>query len=90
MATIPGVTGNNGTPSTTSQQTLDGKAFMTLLLAQLQHQDPFQPMDPSQMVGQLVQFNSLNELIKIRQSLEMPITVSGASAAPANQNSNQS
>ena len=44
--------------------------FMTLLVAQLKSQDPTSPMDPTQFVGQLVQFNSLNELIKIREVLQ--------------------
>lgn len=64
------------------QQELGGNAFMTLLVAQLQAQDPFQPMDPTAMVGQLVQFNSLNELIQIRQSLQGALT-SGTAAIPS-------
>jgi flagellar basal-body rod modification protein FlgD len=59
-------------PSTTSgapQNQLQGNDFMTLLLAQLRSQDPLQPMDPTQFVGQLVQFNSLDQLIAIHQLL---------------------
>ena len=67
--------------STPPQQELNGQAFMTLLVAQLQSQDPFQPMDPTTMVGQLVQFNSLNELVQIRQDIENKQT-SGAAAPP--------
>jgi len=46
------------------------KTFMTLLVAQLKAQDPTSPMDPKEMVGQLVQFNSLSQLMEIRGLLE--------------------
>jgi flagellar basal-body rod modification protein FlgD len=43
--------------------------FLQLLTAQLQNQDPTSPMDPNQFLGQLVQLNSLEQLIGIRQLL---------------------
>jgi flagellar basal-body rod modification protein FlgD len=46
------------------------QTFLTLLMAQLKTQDPLSPMDPNQMVTQLVQFNSLGQLMSIRQLLE--------------------
>jgi flagellar basal-body rod modification protein FlgD len=44
--------------------------FMKLLMTQLQHQDPLSPMDPTQFVGQLVQFNSLDQLVSMKQDLD--------------------
>ena len=44
--------------------------FMTLLVAQLKNQDPLQPQDGAEFVAQLTQFNSLDQLIGIRQTLE--------------------
>jgi flagellar basal-body rod modification protein FlgD len=44
--------------------------FMTLLVAQLKNQDPLAPQDGAQFVAQLAQFNSLDQLIGIRQSIE--------------------
>ena len=44
--------------------------FLTLLTQQLKAQSPFDPVDPSQFVGQLVQFNTLDQLIQIRQLLQ--------------------
>jgi flagellar basal-body rod modification protein FlgD len=59
------------TPTTSGSNAKDmNDMFMTLLVAQLKSQDPTSPMDPTQFVGQLVQFNSLNELIKIREVLQ--------------------
>lgn len=44
--------------------------FMSLLVAQLKNQDPLQPQDGAAFVAQLAQFNSLDQLIGIRQSIE--------------------
>jgi flagellar basal-body rod modification protein FlgD len=44
--------------------------FLTLLTQQLKAQSPFDPVDPAQFVGQLVQFNTLDQLIQIRQLLQ--------------------
>jgi flagellar basal-body rod modification protein FlgD len=45
--------------STKSNSTIDMSGFLTLLTAQMQNQDPFAPMDNSQMVAQMAQFSSL-------------------------------
>jgi len=44
--------------------------FMTLLVAQLKNQDPLAPQDGTEFVAQLAQFNSLDQLIGIRQSID--------------------
>jgi len=44
--------------------------FLQLLVAQLKTQDPTSPMDPTEMVGQMLSMNQLNELIQIRQLLQ--------------------
>ena len=68
------VTSTNATETATTPATTTASdasdMFMTLLVAQLKSQDPTSPMDPTAFVGQLVQFNSLNELIKIREVLQ--------------------
>ena len=48
--------------------------FMTLLVAQLKNQDPLQPQDGAQFVAQLTQFNSLDQLVGIRQALDQLVT----------------
>jgi flagellar basal-body rod modification protein FlgD len=48
----------------------DRDMFMTLLVAQLKNQDPLAPQDGTEFVAQLAQFNSLDQLIGIRQSIE--------------------
>lgn len=48
--------------------------FMTLLVAQLKNQDPLEPQDGTQFVAQLAQFNSLDQLVSIRQSMEQLVS----------------
>lgn len=55
------VTNRNLTQTATkSNSTIDMSGFLTLLTAQMQHQDPFQPLDNNQMVAQMAQFSSLS------------------------------
>lgn len=49
--------------------------FMTLLVAQLKNQDPLSPQDGTAFVAQLAQFNSLDQLVGIRQSLDQLATL---------------
>jgi flagellar basal-body rod modification protein FlgD len=56
--------------SNSSSNQLNGNSFITLLTAQLQAQSPLNPMDPSQMVDQLAQINSLQQLIQIQSDLQ--------------------
>jgi flagellar basal-body rod modification protein FlgD len=60
----------------------DQSTFLTLLVTQLQNQDPLNPADSTQFVTQLAQFSQLEDLQNINQNV---ITISGdlAAAAPA-------
>lgn len=55
---------------------LDNSAFMEVLLAQLRHQNPLQPMDDKDLIGQMAQLNSLQELQKINSALEKLVDLS--------------
>ena len=72
-----GSNSNSNGASSTSNVDLSSNAFITLLVAQLQGQDPLNPMDPTQFVTQLVQFNQLDQLMDINQELQ---TNAGGSA----------
>lgn len=64
---------SNQSPSSASganKQTSERDLFMSLLVAQLKNQDPLQPQDGTEFVAQLAQFNSLDQLVGIRQSIE--------------------
>lgn len=71
--TAPAPTPSPTDPSSTGLgNDLNGSDFMTLLIAQLKNQDPTSPMDPTQFVTQLVQFNSLEQLIQINGKVTPP------------------
>jgi len=59
--------------------------FLNLLIAQIQHQDPLDPQDPSEFTAQLTQFTSLEQLIGINESIqeqsELQVLSIGANAA---------
>jgi flagellar basal-body rod modification protein FlgD len=68
----------SGQVATPSNQ-LNPDAFITLLVAQLKAQDPLNPMNPNDFMNQLVGFNTLQQIIQIRQDIES----NAASVAPA-------
>jgi flagellar basal-body rod modification protein FlgD len=49
----------------TEGNSLGQDAFLKLLVTQLQHQDPSNPMDNSQFIAQLATFSSLEKLTAI-------------------------
>lgn len=58
--------------------------FISLLTAQLKSQDPLSPMDPTAFVGQLVQFNTLGQLMQIRELIQNATTqTTGAQSSAA-------
>jgi flagellar basal-body rod modification protein FlgD len=64
-----------GTPlstssSTNASQTISQNEFLTLFVAQLQHQDPLSPMEPNELTAQLAQFSSLEQLTGINERLD--------------------
>ena len=44
--------------------------FMTLLVAEIQNQDPTQPMDPTTFMSQLVNLNQLEQVSQINQVVQ--------------------
>jgi len=62
-------TANSTTSTTGPNNELTGNSFLTLLTAQLQAQDPLNPVDPTTFMTELVQFNQLEQLININQTL---------------------
>lgn len=53
-----------------SERQLGKDAFLTLLLTQLQNQDPTNPMDNTEMTAQLAQFSQLEQLANMNSSIE--------------------
>jgi flagellar basal-body rod modification protein FlgD len=51
--------------------------FLTMLIAQLENQDPLDPQDATEFTAQLAQFSSLDQLVSMRQAIDS-LTSSGA------------
>jgi flagellar basal-body rod modification protein FlgD len=71
--------------STTSSgsATISANDFLTLLVTEMKNQDPTANTDPNEYINQLVQVNSLEQLIDINQTLSGDVSGS-ASSTPAN------
>ena len=54
-----------------SNDTLDKQAFLQLLVAQLQYQDPLEPMDNTEYVAQLAQFSTLEQMQNMATTTEL-------------------
>ena len=73
-----GTTSNNSS-SSSSTATISADDFLQLLVTELQNQDLTADTDPNQYINQLVQVNSLEQLIEINQDLT-PSTSSGTTS----------
>jgi flagellar basal-body rod modification protein FlgD len=54
---------------TKSEDILGKDTFLTLLVAQLRHQDPLNPMEGTEFTAQLAQFSSLEQLQNVNDNL---------------------
>jgi flagellar basal-body rod modification protein FlgD len=78
-AAITGAT----TPASNSSATLSAitsgtsQQFMQLLVAQMQYQDPMQPVSSTQFVTQLAQFQMLSVLMAMQKDLDTLVAAGG-------------
>jgi flagellar basal-body rod modification protein FlgD len=77
--TPPSGGSSSSNPAPSNQ--LNPNAFITLLTTQLQAQDPLNPLDPNQLVDELTNMNSFEQLLQIRQDLDA--LVGAAQAGPS-------
>ncbi|HUY96010.1 MAG TPA: flagellar hook capping FlgD N-terminal domain-containing protein [Terracidiphilus sp.] len=61
-----------------SGSTITANDFLTLLVTEMQNQDPTAQTDPNEYINQLVQVNSLEQLIQINQTLSGAAGASGS------------
>ena len=63
---------NSSTPNSSSASIggIDPNDFMSLLVAEIQNQDPTQPMDPTTFMSQLVDLNQLEQVTQINQVVQ--------------------
>ena len=74
-------TGVNGATSTSSGTLLDPNAFLKLLVAQLQYQDPSQPADMSSFMNQSATLSQVQSMQTMTSSLTSLLTTSQAQTA---------
>ncbi|CAN5152940.1 N/A [soil metagenome] len=79
------VTNNTATGTATSSATSKAKnddlsqdRFLTLLIAQMQSQDPMNPMDNAQMTSQLAQISTVDGISKLNTTLTSVLSQLGA------------
>jgi len=83
---LPGVTAmdssssDTDTNSTGDSATISANDFLTLLVTEMQNQDPTADTDPNEYINQLVNVNSLEQLIDINQTLSTAMGSTGSSA----------
>lgn len=75
----------NSSAAPSPATTVDKNMFMQLLVAQLRNQDPMSPSDGTQFIGQLAQYqqleqsvNSGQDIAAMRQDLDQLLAVSAA------------
>ena len=72
MATISEITQNTATTATktSTSNTLGQEQFLTLLVAQLQNQDPLNPADATEFTAQLAQYSQLEQLFNLNDAMD--------------------
>jgi flagellar basal-body rod modification protein FlgD len=76
-------TSSSGTQASTNQATITANDFLTLLVTEIQNQDPTTQTDPMQYITQLVGVNSLEQLVQINQTLTGSTGTSSSPSTPA-------
>jgi flagellar basal-body rod modification protein FlgD len=80
MATPASGAASSSSGSSSSSATISANDFLTLLVTEMQNQDPTADTDPNEYINQLVSVNSLEQLIDINQNLTTALTPSTASS----------
>ncbi|MCA1030075.1 flagellar hook assembly protein FlgD [Bacillus timonensis] len=69
---------NKITQRNTGQQTLGKDDFLKILMTQLQHQDPLNPMEDKEFISQMASFSSLEQMTNMSKMLEKFISSQGS------------
>jgi flagellar basal-body rod modification protein FlgD len=76
-----GAGGDSSSTSSSDSATISANDFLTLLVTEMQNQDPTANTDPNEYIDQLVQVNSLEQLININQTLSTALTAPSTSSS---------
>ena len=82
-AAASGASADASSTSSTDSATISANDFLSLLVTEMQNQDPTADTDPNEYINQLVQVNSLEQLISINQDLTPTASTSGSASTAA-------
>ena len=68
ISPFDGVAGLAPPPETRSRNELGQEDFLKLMITQFQNQDPFEPLDNGDFLGQLAQFSTVNGITSLNDS----------------------
>jgi len=74
----------SSTNASSTDQLTNESTFLQLLVSQIQNQDPLNPTDSIQFVGQLVQFSQLEQLLGINKGVQSLVTDATPSTSSTN------
>ncbi|MGB8259855.1 MAG: flagellar hook capping FlgD N-terminal domain-containing protein [Terracidiphilus sp.] len=74
--------GGGGNTNSNNSASISANDFLTLLVTEMQNQDPTAQTDPNEYINQLVAVNSLEQLISINQNLSTALGTSNTASAP--------
>jgi flagellar basal-body rod modification protein FlgD len=80
-STGPSASTTSSTAASAATQSLSYNDFLTLLMAELQNQDPTQPMDPAQMASRLATVSEVGRAVQTNTTLASLLTASSLSQA---------
>lgn len=70
VTTVPENNTNWATTTREPSNDLDRTAFLNLLITQLRHQDPLNPMDDRDFIAQMAQFSALEQMMNLNATFE--------------------
>lgn len=76
-----GSPGAGGSPQPSRNATIDQESFIKLFLAQLQFQDPLEPVDNREFLAQMAQFSALEQARQTSQNTNDMLAVSATTQA---------
>jgi flagellar basal-body rod modification protein FlgD len=66
---------------TNNKSMLNQEDFLTLLVKELEYQDPLEPMDNKEFIGQMAQFSNLQQTSEISKHMQSLITLTNGNQA---------
>ncbi len=83
VASVTGTTTQSTATAASDKAALDYDTFLQLLIAQMQNQDPTEPMDSSEQIAQLATFSQVEQTIETNKNLESLLQSNSLATASA-------